>query len=243
MILPKPQDAIHKLQLYRLLSEIIDDKFLSQNLFFKGGTCAAMLGWLDRFSIDLDFDFNELNIKSEIHKNLLPIFMQLGLKIKQQSKKELFYILQYQVNKTERNSLKLSIVTNKIKSNKYKVLYLSEINRYCWCQTNEIMFANKLVAPIDRFKKYQTIAGRDIYDIHYFFSQGFVYSPTVIEERTGEKVKTYLQSLYQFIDKKVNEQIITQDLNYLLPYKKFKTIRNHLKNEVLMLLKNEIERQ
>lgn len=24
---------------------------------FKGGTCASMLGWLDRFSVDLDFDY------------------------------------------------------------------------------------------------------------------------------------------------------------------------------------------
>lgn len=242
MILPKPQDAIYKLYLYRLLSAIIDDKLLAQNLYFKGGTCAAMLGWLDRFSIDLDFDLIESKIKPKIHKNLLSIFIQLGLKIKQQSKKELFYILQYQSNKTERNSLKLSIVINQIKANKYETLYLPEIDRYCWCQTKETTFSNKLVAPIDRYKKYRTIAGRDIYDIHYFFSQGFAYLPMVIEERTGKKVKTYLQSLYQFIDKKVNEKIITQDLNYLLSIDMFQRIRKRLKSEVLLLLKSEIER-
>ena len=56
MILPNKKDAIHKAWLYRLLSAIYDNKALAQYLYFKGGTCAAMLGWLDRFSIDLDFD-------------------------------------------------------------------------------------------------------------------------------------------------------------------------------------------
>ena len=56
MILLRPQDTIHKVQLTRLLTEILDNPTLSQNLYFKGGTCAAMLGYLDRFSVDLDFD-------------------------------------------------------------------------------------------------------------------------------------------------------------------------------------------
>ena len=30
------------------------------------------------------------------------------------------------------------------------------------------MFSHKLIAPLDRFKRNGSIAGRDIYDIHYF---------------------------------------------------------------------------
>lgn len=52
----RPEDIIHKSYLNRLLIEIIDRPVLSQNLAFKGGTSAAMRGYLDRFSIDLDFD-------------------------------------------------------------------------------------------------------------------------------------------------------------------------------------------
>ena len=56
MIDIRPEDIIHKSYLNRLLMEIIDRPVLSHNLAFKGGTCAAMLGYLDRFSVDLDFD-------------------------------------------------------------------------------------------------------------------------------------------------------------------------------------------
>ena len=50
-------DNIHKAWLYRVLEAIASDQYLSSVLYFKGGTCASMLGWLDRFSIDLDFDY------------------------------------------------------------------------------------------------------------------------------------------------------------------------------------------
>ena len=57
MILPQPKDAVHKAWLYRILSGIYENAELANTLYFKGGTCAAMLGYMDRFSIDLDFDF------------------------------------------------------------------------------------------------------------------------------------------------------------------------------------------
>jgi len=46
MILPNKNDAIHKAWLYRVVEAIADDRFLAQTLYFKGGTCASMLGWL-----------------------------------------------------------------------------------------------------------------------------------------------------------------------------------------------------
>lgn len=51
MILPQPKDAVHKVWLYRILAGIFDSAFLADVLAFKGGTCAAMLGYLDRFSV------------------------------------------------------------------------------------------------------------------------------------------------------------------------------------------------
>ena len=58
MIANRPGDVTHKIQLLRLLTAIIDDPVLSSSLFFKGGTCAAMSGFLNRFSVDLDFDLS-----------------------------------------------------------------------------------------------------------------------------------------------------------------------------------------
>lgn len=242
MIIPKPEDALHKAVMYRLLINLLDDQVVVSKILFKGGTCAGMLGWLDRFSLDLDFDLKEKSQKHLLRKGLNKIFRKLGLTIKEEAKETLFYVLKYQAPKGKRNTLKLSIVEDPPKANLYEVFYLSEIDRFAKCQTKETMFANKLVAVIDRYEKYKTIAGRDIYDIHYFFSQGTRYKKKVIEERRNLGAKEYLKQLIAFIEEKVTEKIIYQDLNYLLSPEKFAQIRTTLKIEVLSFLKDEIGR-
>ncbi len=100
------------------------------------------------------------------------------------------------------------------------------------------MFANKLVALLDRYEKNKTIAGRDIYDIHYFFMNGYKYDTSIIEERRKVDTQVFFDELISFIEKKITNTIIDQDLNMLLPPQKFKQIRKVLKKEVLMFLKN-----
>lgn len=59
--------------MYRLLSEILDNPFVSKQVYFKGGIATMMLGWLDRFSVDLDFDLKK-NTEKIINKKLKNIF-------------------------------------------------------------------------------------------------------------------------------------------------------------------------
>lgn len=240
MILPRREDAVHKAQLYRLVSEIADSP-VSQEVYFKGGTCAGMLGFLDRFSIDLDFDIKKEANKRKVDSELKKIFTKLELTLKQKAKKTLFYVLKYS-NRSGRNSLKLSLVDQALKSNIYIPYYLKEIDRYLYCQTKETMFANKLVALTDRYKKRRMIAGRDLYDIHHFFYQGYRYVDQVIIERTGKRPVVYLRQLADFIENKITDRILTQDLSFLLSYDKFQTIRKVLKKETVMFLNDEIKR-
>lgn len=242
MIVPKATDSIHKTVMYRFLSHILDEKTLSQHLYFKGGTCAAMLGVLDRFSVDLDFDLRNGSDKHLMRKAITGIFDNLGFVIKQQAKDELFFVVKYESPAQQRNTLKVSIVDHPPKANIYQTMYLSEIDRYARCQTKETMFANKLVAVLDRFEKHKTIAGRDIYDIHYFFTQGFSYTKEVITERRHIPVKKYLQELVLFIEKRVSQTVFVEDLNFLLPPAKYRQIVPTLKNEVLVFLNDEIKR-
>ncbi len=242
MILPKPQDAIHKAQMFRILSEMLDNAAVAQNVFFKGGTCASMLGFLDRFSIDLDFDVKRGADKENIDANLKTVFQKLGLALVKKSKGSLFYVLKYDTPKNFRNSIKISLIDHPLKSNSYASFYLPEIDRYAACQTKETMFGNKLVAVTDRYKKYKAVAGRDVYDIHHFFMKGYRYLPEIIEERTGEKVTGYLKKLINFIEKKVTNKIITEDLSYLLPFEKFKLMSMVLRKETLLFLKDEVVR-
>lgn len=242
MILPNPKDTLHKAMIYRLLIGILNEKQLANVLYFKGGTCAAMLGLLDRFSIDLDFDLKKGANKRETNAVLKKLFFKLGFLIKEESEKELFFVLKYEAPKSARNTLKIGILSNPASQNIYKPYYLSDIGRYAICQTKETMFANKLVAVTDRYNKYKTIAGRDIYDIHYFFIQGFSYNEKVIEERTGKSPKRYLELLADFIEKKATEKHLREDLNFLLPQDRFQAIIKSLKLETLAMLRGEIAR-
>ena len=173
MILPNPKDAVHKAWLYRLLAELYDDPLIANSLYFKGGTCAAMLGWLDRFSVDLDFDY--VGSKKDLErarKNMEKIFSGLGLEIKDKSRKVPQYFLKYPAPEGGRNTIKIDVTFPPPKANVYAAQRLAEIDRIARCQTIETMFANKLVALIDRWEKKESIAGRDLYDIYHFFLQG-----------------------------------------------------------------------
>ncbi|OGY86289.1 MAG: hypothetical protein A2233_02810 [Candidatus Kerfeldbacteria bacterium RIFOXYA2_FULL_38_24] len=243
MFIPRPQDTIHKAQLYRLLVAIADDIGLIKFLRFKGGTCAAMQGYLDRFSVDLDFDFlGEKKDLLSVHKNLKIIFKQLDLIIADYSKNGLQYFLKYQAPKNTRHTIKIEAQFPPPKNNEYQAAYLPDINRTMICQTIETMFANKLVAILDRYKKSGSIAGRDIFDVYHFFSQQLPYKKEIIEERRNTKLLNFFQELYQFIEKNITQTIINEDLNSLLPATEFQKIRKTLKDEVLLFLKDEISR-
>jgi len=239
MILPKREDAYHKAQLFRLLSEILDSR-IAKDIYFKGGSAASMLGFLDRFSVDLDFDLKAKADKKIIDINLRKIFQGLDLKISQKSKKSLFYLLKYSAKIGSRNTIKLSLIDTALKSNTYSSYYLTEIDRFAFCQTPETMFANKLVAVMDRHTKHKMIAGRDIYDIHHFFISGFRYNEAVIKERIGKQSNEYFKDLIKFIENKVTDKVITEDLSFLLTHDKFQLMRRFLKKETLIFLKNLI---
>ncbi len=239
-----PQEKIqHEIQLHRLLSKILKSHYLSTHAFFKGGTCAMLLGYLDRFSVDLDFDLKEGADKDYFRKNLYSIFNELNLKIKDESKNALQFFLKYEGSEKsiQRNTVKLEILDNHYQENVYKVTKIPQINMSAICQTIETMFSHKLIAPLDRAKKGGKVAGRDIYDIHHFFSQGYGYHKKIIEERTGNSPLKHFQELYSFIDKKVTRKIIEEDLNILLDYKKFISIKDSLKKETLFFLMKEME--
>ena len=241
MLSPEQKKSYHKAQLFRLLINLADDKTLAPSIYFKGGTCSTMLGYLDRFSVDLDFDLKKGADKKLLRLKLHQIFKRLNLTIKDESKKALQFFLKYEAPGGERNTLKLEIIDSPFDSIDHQPQYLKDIDRIVVCQTIECLFANKLVALTDRYRQRGTIAGRDIYDIHYFFSHGYRYKKEVIEERTKKTSQNYLRELITFIENKITQDIIDQDLNFLLPANKFQGIRKTLKIETLMFLKEAVE--
>lgn len=240
MIFVRPADVVHKTWLLRLLAEIADNSQLCASLIFKGGTAASMLGFLDRFSVDLDFDLKPKAASRLLLTEFRRIFATLNLSVHRQSSKTLSFVLKYPNPKAGRNSIKLNALPNTVRSNRYEPQYLAEIDRVFTCQTIETMVANKLVAPMERFRKYRVVAGRDFYDIHYFFMQGYRYEPSLITERTKLSLPDFFQKLLVFTQRRVNQTIINQDLSVLLPTDSFQRIRKALKTEVMVMLQNEL---
>ena len=238
----KTQDVLHKAWLYKILSAVYSDIYLAQNLYFKGGTCASMLGYLDRFSVDLDMDFvGKAEDMPTIRERLEKIWIELGLEIKDQSKNTIQYFLKYPNNAGGRNTVAIDAVFPVPKANIYEPKKFVDIDRTIICQSKETMFGNKLVAVLDRWQRHGAIAGRDIYDIHHFFSQNFSFNEAVIRERTGKSTKDFLVELTAFIEKNVTETIITQDLSNLLDPDQLRKARKSLKQDTLIFLKTYLE--
>lgn len=232
------KDVIHKAWLYKILSEIYSDIFLAQKLYFKGGTCAAMLGYLDRFSVDLDMDFvGDPHDMPLVREKLEHIWSDLGLEIKDQSKNTIQYFLKYPNVHGARNTVAIDAVFPVPKANVYEPHRFPDIDRTIICQSKETMFANKLVAVLDRYERQGSIAGRDIYDVHHFFSQNFAFNDAVILERRCIDVKLFITELISFIETHITETVLTQDLANLLTPEQFKKIRKNLKQNTLMYLK------
>src|SRR3990167_5341176 len=96
MLLPRKEDVIHKAWLLRLLGAIADHEILSSVFYFQGGTCAAMRGFIDRFSVDLDFDLiADLKQLKMIREACEVVFEKLGLTIKDKSVNVPQYFLKY----------------------------------------------------------------------------------------------------------------------------------------------------
>jgi hypothetical protein len=222
--------------------EIIDRPTLAQHLAFKGGTCASMLGYLDRFSVDLDFDVLLNSDETVLRQEFRQVFKNLELDTTGESRDALFFQLRYPNTPGKRNTIKISANSLPAKANQYRILYFTEIDRVMNSQTLETMVAHKLVTVTDRYNLRRTIAGRDIYDVHYFLVHGYGYHGPIITERTGLPPKDYLEKLIGFIKDNVTQTIINEDLNTLLPLKQFQQIRKILLPETISLLTQELIR-
>ena len=103
MIPVNQSDINHKVQLQRLLVSLVDDNFIPQNSYFKGGTCAEMSGFLDRFSVDLDFDLKKGADIKIFRSRLEKIAKKLNLVDNNKNTKSLFFTYKYKSLLNQRN--------------------------------------------------------------------------------------------------------------------------------------------
>ena len=238
MKIPRKTEIPHKLAMYKLLDALLANPLTATSLYFKGGTCAAMLGYLDRFSVDLDFDLLDTSQRDTLRDEIHKIVDKLGFEIKDESKNHLQFFLKYRDVENQRNTLKLEISDIVSKENVYKKLHLIELDRYCQAQTIETMFANKLVALKARWEEGKSIAARDLYDIYYFFNQGHNINSKVIEDLRSKSLQDYSLELVDFIQIHITDKLLLEDLNPLMDATKLKKILPHIKDQTILALKS-----
>jgi len=225
----------HQLIMGQILKDIYTDVSISPLLGFKGGTCAYFFYDLPRFSVDLDFDLlapSEENQKIVFEK-IVTILSKYG-QIKDQHIKRftIFSLLSYG---DEDHNIKVEINLRKLVENIKEQYEMKEyLGISMFVAKKDYLFGGKLSALTLRTET----AMRDIFDIHYFAKNQWDIDAEVIKNLTGKDVKDYLSDCITFIEKIKDKQVL-QGLGELVDGEKQKDwIRNHLKTDIVFMLKN-----
>ena len=219
----------------QILKDIYTDVTISPLLGFKGGTCAYFFYNLPRFSVDLDFDLLKVTAENQkmVFEKVVTILSKYG-QIKDQCIKRftVFALLSYG---DEDHNIKVEINVRKLAEN-MKDIY--EIKEYLGISTmvakKDYLFAGKLAALTLRTET----AMRDVFDIQYFANNHWDINAEVIKNLTDKTIKEHLTDCLTFIEKIKDSQIL-HGLGELIDNEKQKDwVRNHLKADVVFMLKN-----
>jgi len=215
----------HGRYLTALLTGII--KAVPEKTAFKGGTCAALFYDLPRFSFDLDFDIIR-PFETRDTDAIKEVLSSNGRVVDEADKK---YTLLYEFD-YRKGATKIKIEFNKRvwKNNRYKNEWFMGVPILL---ADEMTVAtNKLVALSDR----KSAVVRDLFDVWYFLSHGFMLNEQLLIERTGKEMGEYCAFLVKFIKKTFSRRNVLQGLGEALDDKQKAWDREHLIDETVSLL-------
>lgn len=183
---------------------------------------------LDRFSVDLDFDLLDNSKEDFVFKRLEKILPEFGtLREKYKKFHTLFFLISYA---DEAHNIKVEI-SRRQSGVRYELQNYLGISMLV--QAQEDMFANKLIAMVERKKP----ASRDIYDLWFFLKRHAVMNKAIVEKRGGMPFREYLQKAVDYLER-YDATYILQGLGELLNAKQKGWVKTHLKKEAIFLLKN-----
>ena len=218
---------LHKKVLIQILKSIYSDSTLGPALGFKGGTAAFMFYNLPRFSVDLNFDLLNGDKEDLILSKMPKILGKFG-SVKEAVKKRftLFFLLNYQKG----NRLIKVEISRRPPGSAFEVKHFLGIPMQVIKLPD--MVAGKLSALITRLK----FAPRDVFDVWFFFKNNLEVNWSAVHKQTKLTKPTALGRSIQIVANIKNNQLL-QGLGELVDEKQKDWIKNHLKDEVLFLLK------
>jgi predicted nucleotidyltransferase component of viral defense system len=224
----------HQLIMGKILRDIYTDISIASFLGFKGGTCAYFFYGLTRFSVDLDFDLldpSEDNKKLVFEKVKVIIEKYGTVKDGYIKRNTIFFVLSYGDHD---HNIKIETSTRELRFN-IKTQY--ELKEYLGISMlvakKDYLFAGKLAALTLR----TDTAPRDVFDIDFFAKNNWDINHEVVEAWTKKKTEDYMSDCIAVIEKIKDNQMLN-GLGDLLDEKQKDWVRNHLKADVLFMLKN-----
>ncbi len=98
------------------------------------------------------------------------------------------------------------------------------------------MFAHKLMAMVERVGK----TSRDIFDVYFFFKQGWEINRKIVEARSGISFEETLRKCVELLEKMSNKHVL-DGLGSLLTESQRDWARAKLKQETIFLLKVKMD--
>ena len=223
----------HKNILLQILKDIYSDISLAPHLGFKGGTAALLFYDLNRHSVDLDFDLLDDIKENEVFEKLQKIVASYGTITESRIKR--FNLLNVVSYAKDAQKIKIEVSRRQFGS-RYEVKTLLGISMLV--MVKEDMFAHKLMAMYERVGK----TSRDIFDVYFFYKNGWGINKAIVENRSGMSFKETLEKCVGILEKMDNKHIL-DGLGELLSEPQKDWARTKLKTDTIFLLKLAIENE
>lgn len=223
--------AKHKSIMLQILKDIYSDTTIAPYLGFKGGTAAAFFYGLNRASVDIDLDLLDETKETEVFEKIQSICQNYGTIT--ESRVKHFSLLNVISFASGVQQIKVE-VNRRMWGSHYELQTLLGISMLV--MTKSDMFAHKLMAMIERVGK----TSRDIFDIHFFFKQGWDINKNIVEARSGKSFADTLTDCINILEYTDNKHIL-DGLGELLDPSQKDWARAKLKEDTIFLLKVRLE--
>ena len=221
---------VHKNVCVKILKDIFSDPEIGPHLGFKGGTAALLFYGLTRFSVDLDFDLLDLEKADAVFQRVAVILRKYG---KLKDKKDKHFTMLFQLSYDEKAPLdeNIKVEINK-RFNDSRYVLKEYLGIPMKVMVEEDMVANKMMAMLNRMGK----ANRDIYDVWFFLSQGWLVNKKLIEQGMGMTYKAFLEKCIEALNK-MGDRSILSGLGLLLTPKQKVWVKDNLLKDTIFLLR------
>jgi predicted nucleotidyltransferase component of viral defense system len=224
----------HQLIMGQILRDIYSDATISSLIGFKGGTCVYFFYKLPRFSVDLDFDLfiTDEQTQKGVFEKVQSVLEKYGnIKNSYIKRFTIFSLLSYG---DDDHNIKVEINVRPLMPNLKEYYETREyLGILMLVGKKDYLFGSKLAALTLR----KEVVMRDVYDIWFFAKNHWDINADVVKARTGKNLKDYFSDCIALIEQLQDNQVL-QGLGELLGDKDKVWVKNHLRTEVIFLLKN-----